>query len=123
MVFELEGAERMRNELQRVALAVGEVIHRVDAPLVARAVMFLVKNSVEDRVTHVEIGMRHVNLGPEHFFSVAELAIPHPLEKCEAFLGRAVAERAVGSRLLKIAATLANFIGVLIVDIGFTFLD
>ena len=39
MVLEFERADRMRDAFDRIALAVRPVVHRIDAPLVAGAMM------------------------------------------------------------------------------------
>ena len=46
-------------------LAVREVVHRIDAPLVAGAVMLGVQDAVHHRVAHVQIGRGHVDLGAQ----------------------------------------------------------
>src|SRR5436309_192995 len=50
MVLEFQRADRMGNALNRVGLAVGPVVHRVDAPFVAGAVVLRVQDAVHDRV-------------------------------------------------------------------------
>ncbi len=46
IVLELKRAERMRNAFDRVFERVREVVHRIDAPVVARAVMMRVFDAV-----------------------------------------------------------------------------
>ena len=41
--------------LNRIRLTVREVIHRVDAPLVAGAVMLRMQDAVHDRIAHIQI--------------------------------------------------------------------
>ena len=66
VVGELQGAHGVGDVLDGVRLAVGVVVHGVDAPLVAGAVVRGVKDAVHDRVAHVEVGRGHVDLGAEH---------------------------------------------------------
>ena len=66
MVGELERAHGVGDVLDGIRLAVGVVVHGVDAPLVAGAVMRGVQDAVHDRVAHVEVGRGHVDLGAEH---------------------------------------------------------
>ena len=73
MVLELERAERVRNLLDRVGLAVREIVHRIDAPVIAGAMMSRMQDAIHDRVAHVEVSGRHVDLGAKHFAAVWEL--------------------------------------------------
>ena len=52
VVLELQGTQRVGNAFQRIADAVGEVVHRVDAPLVASLVVFSKFNAVQHRIAH-----------------------------------------------------------------------
>ena len=75
--------------------AVREVVHRIDAPLVAGAVMLGVQDAVHHRVAHVEVGRRHVDLGAQGARAVGELAGLHAREQVEVLLDGAVAVRAL----------------------------
>src|ERR1039458_10587294 len=55
----------MRDALDGVGLAVREIVHRIDAPLVARAVMFGVQNAVHHRIAHVQVLRSHIDLGAQ----------------------------------------------------------
>ena len=65
VIFELQRADGMRNAFDGIRLPVRIVVHRIDAPLVAGAVMFGMQNAVHHRVAHVEVGRRHVDPGPQ----------------------------------------------------------
>ncbi len=104
-------------------LAVREVVHRIDAPVVARAMVMGVQDAVHHRVAHVEIRRRHVDLGPQRARAVGKLAGAHPLEQVEVLLDAAVAVRAVAARLGERAAILADLVGVQVADIGLARLD
>jgi hypothetical protein len=65
MVFKLQGAHGVRDLFQRVRLAVGKIIERVDNPLVAGAMMRLAQNAIHHRIAHVQVGRSHVDLGPQ----------------------------------------------------------
>ena len=54
--------------LDGVLDGVGEIVHRVDAPLVALAVMLGVLDAVDGRVTHVHVGAGQVDLGTQGLF-------------------------------------------------------
>src|SRR6266480_7083621 len=74
VVLELESAERMAHLFDGVALAVREVIARVDVPSRAGARMAGVENPVDDGVAQVEVRRRHVDFRAEHPLAVPELA-------------------------------------------------
>jgi hypothetical protein len=53
------------NAFQRIADAVGEVVHRVDAPLVAGLMMFGKLNAVQHRIAHHDKRRRHIDFGAQ----------------------------------------------------------
>ena len=108
----------MRDAFQRVALAVGVVVGRVDAPLVARAMVRGVEDAVHDRVAHVEVGRGHVDLRPQGPRAVGELARPHAAEEIEVLFDGAVAIGAVAARRGERAAVLADLVGGEVADVG-----
>ena len=118
VILELERADRVRDALDRVRLAVGEVVQRIDAPLVAGPRVGRVQDPVEHRVAHVDVGRGHVDLRPEHPGAVRELAGAHALEQVEALLDRTVAPGAVPAGLGEGAAVLADLVGGEVVDVG-----
>ncbi|MNK85884.1 hypothetical protein D3C87_1057810 [compost metagenome] len=78
---------------------------------------------VEGRVTHVEVGRRHVDLGAQDMGAVLELAGAHALEEVEVLLDRAIAVRAVAARLGRGAAVLAHLLGREALDVGEALVD
>ncbi len=50
--------------LYRVGNGMSEVVHRINAPLVARAVVRNVRNAVNYGVAHVDIGRSHIYFSP-----------------------------------------------------------
>ncbi len=109
--LELQAAERVRDALDRVRLAVREVVHRVDGPLVAGARMLGVQDPVQHRVAQVDVRRGHVDPGAQHPRPVGELARPHPLEEIEVLLDRPIAIGAVPAGLGERAAVLADLVG------------
>ena len=81
MIFELQRADGVRDLSMRIRLAVREVVHRIDAPLVAGAMMLGVQDAVHHRVAHVEVRRRHVDLGAQRARAVGKLARLHALEQ------------------------------------------
>ena len=123
VVLELERADRVGDALDRVGLAVGEVVGRIDAPRVARPRMLGVQDAVQHRVAQVDVGRGHVDPRPQHARAVGELAGAHAREEVEVLLGRPVAPRALAAGLGERAAVLADLVGRQVVDVGLAGLD
>ena len=123
MVLEFQRAHGVGHALDRIRLPMRIVVHRVDAPLAAGAVMVGVQDAVHDRIAHVEIGRRHVNLGTQNAGAVGKLALSHALEEIEIFFRRATTVRTLFAGLGERAAMLANLFGAQIVDVGFAVFD
>jgi hypothetical protein len=123
VVLELQRADRVGNALDRVALAVGPVVHRVDAPLVTGAVVGLVADAVHHRVPHVHVVVGQVDLRPQHMLAVLELTGPHAREQVQALLDPTVAVGAGLSRRKDGAAILGDLVGGVAVHVGVTLLD
>ena len=63
MGLKLQGTQGMGDTLQGVLNGVSEVIHGIDAPLVAGAVVRHVLDAVDGRVAHIEVAAGQVDLG------------------------------------------------------------
>ena len=110
MILELECTQRMCDLLDRIALAVCEVVHRIDAPLITRAVMRGMQDPIHHGVAEIEIGRGHVDFGTQHPAAVGEFSGPHALEKVQVFFCRTIAVRAVLSRCGQVATGFTMFI-------------
>src|SRR5207249_11641174 len=62
-IFVFHGADRVGDPLDGVGLAVGEVVHRVDAPPIAGPVMGHLPDPVHRRIPQVEVRRGHVDPG------------------------------------------------------------
>ena len=123
MILELERADRVRDVLDRVRDAVRPVVARIDAPVIAGAVMLGMPYSVHHRVAQVDVAALHVDLGPQHVNAVGVLAVLHLLQQVQAFLDRTVAEGAVAAALSQGAAVGPHLLGGQRVDVGEAALD
>ena len=94
MILELERAERVRDALDRVRRRMGEVVHRIDAPVVAGPVVVRAPDAVEHRVAHVDVRRRHVDSRAQHVRAVLELAGAHARKQIQVLVDRPVAKRA-----------------------------
>ena len=65
VIFEFQGADGVGDAFDGIALPVRVVVHGIDAPLVAGAVMLGVEDAVHDGVAQVEVGRRHVDFGAQ----------------------------------------------------------
>ena len=87
-----------------------EIVHWIDAPLIARAVVGNVRNAVDDRIAHVEVWRGHVDLRPQHTHAVLEFTSGHAAEKVKIFFHRPVAIGALSAWLGERAAVFPNFL-------------
>ena len=119
MVLELQAAHAVGDALDGVLNGMGEVVHRVDAPLVALTVMFGVLDAVDGRVTHVHVGAGQIDLGTQGLFAFLELTGAHPAEQVEVLFRGAVAPRRRAGRLAGVGTTvLAHLLAGQVVHIG-----
>ena len=81
VILKFERAERMGDMLHSVLNGVGEIIHGVDAPLVAGAVVSGVVYAVDNGVAHIEVAAGKVNFGAKRHFAVFKFARAHTGEK------------------------------------------
>ena len=123
VVLELQRADRVRDVLDRIRLAVRVVVARVDLPLRPRARVGGVQDAVEHGVAQVDVAARHIDPGAQHARAVRELARPHAPEQVEVLLHAAVAPGAVRAGLRQRAAARAHLLLALVVDVGLARLD
>ena len=119
----LQGAQGVRDALDGVLQGVLEVVHRVDAPLVARAVVVMAQDAVERRVAHQHVRGGHVDLGAQHAGAVRELALLHAAEQVQVLLHAAVPVGAVDAGGGEGAAIGAHLLGGLVVHVGHALAD
>ncbi len=108
----------MSNALDRVRLAVGEIIVGIDIPCGSRAWMLGPQDAIQHRVTQVDIARRHVDLGAQHAAAVGEFARLHAPEQVEVFFCATVTEGACLAGFGQGAAHLADLIRRLVIYIG-----
>ena len=123
VILEFKGADGMGDPLDGVADAMGEVVHGVNAPRIAGAVVLRMQDTVDHRVPQVEIRGSHVDLGAKHARAVREFTLPHAFEEVQVLLYRTIAIRAVPARLGQGAAVFPNLVGGQIAYIRLSGLD
>ena len=123
MIFVLERAERIRDALEIIRLAVRPVVHRINDPGVAGALVGRLANSVHDRIAQVHVSGRHVDLGAKHVSTVLEFSRPHAAEQIEILFDGSMSIGALATRLGERAAIFAHLIRGEAVDICLAFPD
>ena len=98
VVFVLQGADRVGDALDGIRLPVRVVVHRIDAPGLARARMRRVEDAVHDGVTQVDVARSHVDLRAQDVAPIRELAATHAVEQVEVLFHRPVAPGSSSSR-------------------------
>ena len=116
-------AEGMRDALDGVLEGMLEVVHRVDAPIVARAVVMAAQDAVERGIAHQHVGRGHVDLGAQNARAVREFAVAHAPEEIEVLLDAAVAVGAIDAGFGERAAVFAHLLAGLVVYIGHALAD
>ena len=81
------------------------------------------QNTIQHRVAHVDVGRRHVDLGPQRVLPVFEFPAPHAAKEIETLRRRPIAIGARLTRLGECAAIFANLVGVQAADVGVPLLN
>jgi len=101
----------------------GVIVHGVDAPGVARAVVVGPTDAVHERIPQVHVASLHVDLGPQHLGAIRKLACLHALEQIEVLFGGSVPIGARLARHMEIAPVLADLGFGEVTDICLALLD
>lgn len=80
----------MGDALQSVLDGVGKVVHGIDAPLGALAVVVDEADAVNDGVSEVQIAAGQVDLGPQGHLALLHLAVLHHFKQTQILLNGAV---------------------------------
>ena len=106
VVFKLKGAQRVGNPFKGIADGVGEVIHRIDAPLVPCPQVMGKLDAVEGGVSHVDVGAAHIDFSSEDMGPFSMLALAHLLKQAQVLFDAAIPVWTVLSRFGKRATVL-----------------
>ena len=120
--LKLQGAEAVGDALQGILNGVGEVVHGVDAPLVALAMVAHVVDAVDNRVAHIEVAAGKVDLSTQGHGAVGEFPGAHTPEQVQTFLDRPVPVGGDG-RHTDVAPVGLELLGGQLAHIGQTLLD
>ena len=123
MVFKFKWTKRVRYALFCVRERVRKIIHRVNAPLIAGAVMMCFKYAVNYRVAHIEVWRRHIDFSAKHHFAFVNFTGSHLPEQFAWLVNRSVSVQTVNTWLGKCAAHTSYFIRTWLINISKTFIN
>ena len=78
VILEFQGTETVGNTFQSILNRMRKIIHGIDTPLITLAVMMHMADSVNYRVTHVEITGGKIDLSTEGILVILKFTRPHP---------------------------------------------
>ena len=84
--FELEGANRVRDPFDVIAERVRPIVHRINAPFVAGAMMRRVPDPIKHRIAQPDIRGVHVDLCAQRARAIRRLARFHSRKQIQIFL-------------------------------------
>jgi hypothetical protein len=116
--LEFEGTKGVSDAFEEVGLSVSEVVHGVDVPGGAGAVMRSFDDAIDDGVTEVHIGGGHVDFGTQRHGTFVELAVVHTDEEVKGLVCRSFAERRGSTGLCGRPFLERDELGGLWVDVG-----
>ena len=108
VILELESTQRVGDPFQRIADAVGKVVHRVDAPLASGLVMVGKLNAVQHRIAHHDKRRGHVDFRAQAGFTFGKSTAAHFFKQRQVLFHAAIAVRAIFTRLFQRAAVLTD---------------
>ena len=118
MIFEFEGANRVGDPFDRIALAVRPIVHRVNAPSVTGSMVMSVHDAIENRIAKIQVGRRHIDLGPQCFGSVWEFPFFHSGKEVQILFDRTIAIWAIATWLRQSSSVLAHLIRIKVANKG-----
>ena len=113
----------MCHAFNRVFERVREVVHRVNAPLVAGVVVSDFADTVDDGVAHVHVRREHIDFRTQRCCAFVVFAARHLGKFFEIFFDGAIAPRRGFSRFVGDAAVVLPFFGGKMANVGLTELD
>src|SRR5574344_1378864 len=113
----------MSDMLDAIALAVSEIVHRINAPFIPCPVMRLMFNPIQKRITEHHIGTCHVDFGPKYFGTILIFPRFHITEYLKIFFDSTIPVWTVRTRSIHCTSSFANLFLGLIVHIGQSLLD
>ena len=119
MIDKLQRADAVGDAFEVVAEAVGVIVKRVDAPLVAGVVVRDVADAVEQGIAEPHIGRGHVDFAAKRAGAVGKLAGSHALKQIEILFDATVAKRTFFAGGIGRSAVEFGFVGGQVADVSF----
>ena len=110
VVLELQSTDGMRDALDGILYRMCKVIHRINAPLVSCIVVCHMRHTVENGISHIQIGRRDVNARAEYLLTICVLSVLHLLKKLQILLHGTAAKRIFFARLCKSTSVFLNLL-------------
>ena len=101
----------------------GEIIHGINAPLIACVVVGHAGNTVDNRVPHVDIRGSHIDFGSQHLLPVPVLSFLHLLKQGKILLHGTVPVRTLLAGCGKISPVLPDLVRCQVTDKGLSLLN
>ena len=99
MIFKLKGANRVGDAFNGIRLTMCEIIGRVDFPGIAGLMVMRMANTIQDRITQIDVGRGHIDLRPQYPFPFVEFTGAHALKQIKVLFNTTLAPGAVPARL------------------------
>ena len=114
----------MRNALDGILNRMRKIVHWINAPFISRVVMQrAVGDSVNNRVSHIDIRRCHINFCTKYALAVCKLTRFHLLKETQVFFHALVSARTLLARLFQSAAVFLNLLSIQAADISLALLD
>ena len=123
MILELQRADRMGNSLKCILKRMRKIIHRINAPGITLSVVMHMSHAVKNRISHIDIGRSHVDLGTQHHSSVRNISAAHFFKQSKIFIDAPIPVRTVCTRGCQRPACFPDLICGKFTDIGFSVSD
>ena len=95
--FQTQRTNRMRDAFNGIRQAVSEIIERINAPIVPSAMVMLMSNAIQGRVSHFHVGIGHVDFGPQRVLPIWELSSTHATQQFQTFRHRTIFRSGLGA--------------------------
>src|SRR5690349_4759687 len=109
--------------LDRIALSMGKIIHRVNAPFIPGPVMMCVLDTVKNWIPHQHIEMTHIDLRTKCSASIRKSAVLHFCKQLEVLFYAAVPERTIPAGLCRCSFHGSDLFTGTIIHVSQTFFD
>ena len=110
VIFKFKRTKRVSYSLYCVFERMRKIVHRINAPLIPRAMMSSPQNSVYNRVAHIYVRRRHIYFRSERLFAVGIFAVFHFFKKFKVLFDRTVSVRRLNACRRKRSAICANLV-------------